>query len=131
MSVVQGVYFIYTLLHSVVNGHEEIIEILKNNQIQVIPALNVDRLKERNMMHINRTSLNTYKNLNNFGFSSCNGSIEIGVRLRYNYGPEFKTSTNPCSYFYPGEQIYSEKETKAILQVITDQLTNQVFGLFK
>lgn len=120
---------VLSLMHYILEGQSAEIKFLRNNrEIWFIPVVNVDSYQLIGENY-DKTKEISFLRKNQNHFSNCSGKEEdIGVDLNRNYGYMFGidnegSSNNPCSEDYRGESAFSEPETKAI----RDLLLNDIF----
>jgi carboxypeptidase T len=115
VSVQMPLYTILDLLHGLVHGDAETLEILKRNKIFTIPIVNIDgsfTIYE----HYKKTGELLLKRKNNNRSNEqypCDVARQ-GVDINRNYGYLWGNNLSPCDESYAGPQAFSEPETIAI-----------------
>ena len=130
-SLVACDFLLRYVLFGVVNGHPEVVDLLKKIQLTVVPALNIDQLSEITSHFKSKSVVKlTFKNLHSHA-AKCGEGQEDGVNLRFNYGPGFETNAEFCDMEFPGASKESEKETQALMNLIKQETVKKVIAVFK
>jgi hypothetical protein len=116
VSVQMPLYVILDLLHGLVHGDPETLEILKRNQVFVIPIVNVDG-SNKIYDHYMQTGelLLKRKNMDRSNEKGIECPLaEQGVDINRNYGYLWSDGLSPCDESYAGPHAFSEPESKAM-----------------
>ena len=113
-------YMCLKLLHQgILNKKERYVNMLRSTKFYFIPVINVDgaSMVEEHWAEDGKI-INKRKNGNPNNFGSC-GYENAGVDLNRNYGVDWshgssKNRTELCGDYWPGDEPFSEPESRAI-----------------
>lgn len=115
------------LIHQgVLNKKERYVNMLRTTKFYFIPVINVDgaAMVEDHWLSDGKI-INKRKNANPNNFANC-GYENAGVDLNRNYGVDWKTEniknrTELCGDFWPGDEAFSEPESRAIRDFVASK----------
>jgi hypothetical protein len=122
-SVQMPIYSVLYLLHGLVHGQKEKINLLARNKYLVVPFINTDgsytiyeHYMQTGELLLKRKNNNLrYEKEGNF---TCDKMVQ-GVDINRNYGVHFGNNDTPCGESFPGPHAFSEPETKAMRALLT------------
>ena len=121
VSVQMPLYTVLDMLHGLVHGREEAINLLKHNRYYVMPIVNVDGsyaimnhyLQTGELMLKRKNNDRMYEDLQN----PC-PEAQQGVDINRNYGYLWGNPNGPCADDFPGPHAFSEPETKSMRSML-------------